>query len=155
MAVLRLANFRCVESLDLELRPLTILVGRNAVGKSSVALAPYFLAKAAEWGDANAVALHLFGVQLGGLVRAGPGGERFYPMVVEVDGARLEAGPGGVSVPKSAPWVSAYLLPSQRLSFVRVPLFLARAGRELLRDVERALAFLVLRGSWRCLGLCR
>ncbi|MEK6608604.1 MAG: AAA family ATPase [Myxococcota bacterium] len=48
VAALRVRNFRVLRSLDLELAPLTVLVGPNSVGKSTVLDAVAFIATAAE-----------------------------------------------------------------------------------------------------------
>jgi len=126
-------NWRCVEEVEVALEPVTVFIGGNSTGKSSLAYAPYFLTKVVEWRDANRVLMQLYGVQLDGVVRSAEG-KRFYPVVVEAGGSRFEArGPSDITIPEGSPWASGFLLPSQRLSFARVSRFIPRLGRELGR----------------------
>jgi len=41
----RVANWRCIEDVELELTKLNIFIGRNSTGKSSLAYAIYFASK--------------------------------------------------------------------------------------------------------------
>lgn len=51
------ANFRSIEKLDLELSPLTVLVGPNAAGKSNIADIPLFISDALRNGLDNALSV--------------------------------------------------------------------------------------------------
>lgn len=133
MVRLYVRNWRCIEEVEVGLRPVTMFIGRNSTGKSSLAYAPYFLVKLAGWGDANRVLMQLYGVGLDGVVRSS-GDEKHYPVVVEADGSRFEAGGAQeYKVPEKVPWVDGYLLPSQRLSFGKLAQLIPRIGREIMR----------------------
>ncbi|WP_148682289.1 AAA family ATPase [Pyrobaculum neutrophilum] len=113
-------NWRCIEEARVSLRPVTVFIGGNSTGKSSLAYAAYFLAKVSEpeWRGVNKVLAQLYGVSLDGVVRS-DGARRFYP--VEAGGARFEAqSPDNAAAPNAKPWRDHYLLPSQRLSFSRM-----------------------------------
>jgi predicted ATPase len=57
---LRLANFKSVESCDLELAPLTILVGRNSSGKSTLIQSILLLAQNASAPDSRGLGVKGF-----------------------------------------------------------------------------------------------
>jgi len=138
MVRLYVRNWRCIEEVEVSLEPITVFIGRNSTGKSSLAYAPYFLAKVVEWKDANKVLLQLYGVQLDGVVRS-DGMQRFYPLVVEVGSSRFEArSASDVSIPESSPWTSGYLLPSQRLGFIKISQFIPKLGREVMGKYPEA-----------------
>jgi len=125
-------NWRCIEEAEVSLEPVTVFIGRNSTGKSSLAYTPYFLTRATEWGDANRVLIQLYGVQLDGVVRCA-GEKKFYPIVVEAGSSRFEArGPNDVVVPKNSPWAGGFLLPSQRISFVKLSQLIPKLSREVL-----------------------
>lgn len=54
---LRLRNFRSFKDVDIELRPLNIVVGANASGKTNLVQAFRFLRDLAQHGLENAVSL--------------------------------------------------------------------------------------------------
>ncbi len=126
-------NWRCIEEVRVQLKPITLFIGKNATGKSSLAYAAYFLAKIVEWKDVNEVLSRLYGVDLNGIVRS-DGDKRFYPVIIEVNGARFEArDSNSFNILNSSPWKDCYLLPSQRLSFIRLFQFIPRLIREILK----------------------
>lgn len=113
-----LANWMSVEALCLELAPVTVLVGGVGAGKSSVALAAYFLARAAAGEDPAALADSLFG-GLSRVARA-EGGRPVYPVSVEAGEAYFNAlSDADYAVGGPAPWRAAYLLPAGRLPSLR------------------------------------
>lgn len=147
MVRLYVKNWRCIEEVEIFLKPVTVFIGKNATGKSSLAYALYFLAKVIEWGDINKVLTHLYGAQLDGVVRS-VGGEKFYPLVIEAEKSRFEVRSASeLSVPRESPWSSGYLLPSQRLSLVKISQFLPMLAREILKRYPEARAFLAFVSS--------
>jgi len=116
-------NWRCVEKLDLELSHINILIGPNSSGKSSLAHAVYILAKAPMVRDVRELLRGLYGLELEFIARLGCSGP-CYPVVLEAEGS-----PGKVElrVRSSAElevsgrlWSSAYIMPSQRIDYVRL-----------------------------------
>jgi hypothetical protein len=116
-------NWRCVEKLDLELSHINIFIGPNSSGKSSLAHAAYILAKAPMVRDVRELLRGLYGLELEFIARLGCSGP-CYPVVLEAEG-----GPGRVElrVRSSAElevsgrlWSSAYIMPSQRIDYVRL-----------------------------------
>jgi len=147
MVRLYVKNWRCIEEAVISLEPVTILIGRNPTGKSSLAYAPYFLSKVVEWRDANRVAMQLYGVQLDGIVRSARG-KKFYPLVIEAGEARLEArSVDDVTIPESSPWSGGYLLPSQRLAFARISQLIPKLSREVAGKYPEAKTLLVFASS--------
>jgi len=147
MVRLYVENWRCIEEVEVSLEPVAIFIGRNSTGKSSLAYAPYFLIRVAEWRDVNRVLMQLYGVQLDGVVRSVEG-KKFYPVVVEAGTSRFEArSPSDVTIPSSSPWVSGFLLPSQRLSFAKVSQFIPKLGREVLGKQPEARMLLFFASS--------
>jgi len=118
-------NWRCIEEARLDLRPITIFIGKNASGKSSLAYAAYFLAKISEWRDVNKVARRLYGAPFKELVRQ-VSGEKFYPVEIVVGESRFVATVDGVKMPQRSPWSRAYLLPSQRIALIKSLYFLTK-----------------------------
>jgi len=118
-------NWRCIEEVRINLNTITIFIGRNSTGKSSLAYAPYFLAKVAEWRDVNKVLLHLYGINLEEVLRRDKD-EICYPGIIEVEGYRFEADIETVNIPDRSPWKNAYLLPSIRTTLIKFSQFLAR-----------------------------
>jgi len=130
-------NWRCIEDIEVDLGTVTLLIGKNSSGKSSLAYALYFLAKVVEWKDANNVLKHLYGVDLDGVVRVDGSGKRHYPIVIEVDGYRFEAhGKDRVEIPRGSPWTSSYLLPATRVALTKIMQFVVAFARELLKRPE-------------------
>ncbi|WP_167827664.1 AAA family ATPase [Pyrobaculum islandicum] len=141
-------NWRCIEEARVSLRPVTVFIGGNSTGKSSLAYAAYFLAKISEpeWRDVNKVLAQLYGVSLDGVVRS-DGARRFYPVIVEAGGARFEAqSPDNAATPNTKPWRDHYLLPSQRLSFLRLSQLIPKI-REAMSKHPETRPFLALASS--------
>ena len=139
-------NWRCIENLELELSPITLFIGRNSSGKSSLAYALYFLTKVVEWRDANKVLTHLYGVDLDGVVRA-DGNKRYYPIVIEADDNRFEAyGRDKVVIPSRSPWTSSYLLPATRISLFNALQFIGTFVREPPKRPENRMTSLLIHG---------
>jgi energy-coupling factor transporter ATP-binding protein EcfA2 len=116
-------NWRCVEKLDLELSHINILIGPNSSGKSSLAHAAYVLAKAPMVKDVRELLRGLYGLDVEFIARLGCSGP-CYPVVLEAEGS-----PGRVELRvKSSTevevsgklWSSAYIMPSQRIDYVRL-----------------------------------
>jgi len=134
-AKLRVVNWRCIAEAGVELRPVTVLTGRNAAGKSSLAHAAYLLTKAHDVGVIEVVE-RLYGgaepEELGGVARV-EGGRRVYPVVVEAGGYSVRInGPMDYVVPHGSgpPWKDGYLLPSTRVAAFK-------AFGKLARGLER------------------
>jgi AAA15 family ATPase/GTPase len=116
-------NWRCVEKLDLELSHINILIGPNSSGKSSLAHAAYILAKAPMVRDVRELLRGLYGLNVEFIARLGCGGP-CYPVVLEAEG---EPGRVELRVRSSTElevsgrlWSSAYMMPSQRIDYVRL-----------------------------------
>jgi len=116
-------NWRCVEKLDLELSHINILIGPNSSGKSSLAHAVYILAKAPMVRDVRELLRGLYGLELEFIARLGCSGP-CYPVVLEAEG---DSGRVELRVRSSAElevsgrlWSSAYIMPSQRIDYVRL-----------------------------------
>jgi len=147
MVRLYIKNWRCIEEAEVSLEHVTVFIGRNSTGKSSLTYAPYFLVRVVEWRDANKVLIQLYGVQLDGAVR-GSEDKKFYPLVIEAEGSRFEArSASDVSVPESSPWAAGYLLPSQRLSFFKISQLIPKLGREVMGKYPEARALLTFASS--------
>ncbi len=116
-------NWRCVEKLDLELSHINILIGPNSSGKSSLAHAAYILAKAPMVRNVKELLRGLYGLELEFIARLGCSGP-CYPVVLEAEG---EPGRVELRVRSSTEvevsgrlWSSAYMMPSQRIDYVRL-----------------------------------
>jgi hypothetical protein len=116
-------NWRCVEKLDLELSHINILIGPNSSGKSSLAHAAYILAKAPMVRDVRELLRGLYGLNVEFIARLGCSGP-CYPVVLEAEG---EPGRVELRVKSSTKvevsgrlWSSAYIMPSQRIDYVRL-----------------------------------
>jgi energy-coupling factor transporter ATP-binding protein EcfA2 len=116
-------NWRCIEKLDLELSHINILIGPNSSGKSSLAHAAYVLAKAPMVKDVRELLRGLYGLDLGFIARLGCSGP-CYPVVLEAEG---DPGRVDFKVRSSTElevsgrlWSSAYIMPSQRIDYVRL-----------------------------------
>lgn len=139
MTSLRIENFRCIQSLSLDIRPVTLLMGRNATGKSSVAYAAYYYAKS-PGRDPRQLLRQLYGTGLEAVARhdGGP----VFPVVIEVEGDRFEArSPDEATPPRSAPWTDAYLLPSQRIGLFKVIQILPDLMEQTLKKTDTAAVF--------------
>lgn len=116
-------NWRCVEKLDLELSHINILIGPNSSGKSSLAHAAYVLAKAPMVRDVRELLRGLYGLNVEFIARLGCSGP-CYPVVLEAEGGsgrvelRVES---STEVEVSGRlWSSAYIMPAQRIDYVRL-----------------------------------
>jgi hypothetical protein len=116
-------NWRCIERLEIELSHINILIGPNSSGKSSLAHAAYVLAKAPMVKDVRELLRGLYGLGLEFIARLGCNGP-CYPVVLEAEG-----GPGRVELRVRSPaelevtgklWSSAYIMPSQRIDYMRL-----------------------------------
>ncbi|MCE4598772.1 MAG: AAA family ATPase [Desulfurococcales archaeon] len=140
-------NWRCIEEVKVDLKPVTLLIGKNSTGKSSLAYAPYLLVKLAEWRDVNRVLTQLYGVELDGVVRS-TGVEKYYPVVIQAGDSRFEASSAqDYRVPEGAPWRDGYLLPSQRLSFSKLAQFIPKLGRKIIERSPEAKLLLAFTSS--------
>ncbi len=138
MVRLYVKNWRCIEEVEITLAPITVFIGKNSSGKSSLAYAAYFLTKIVEWRDTNKVLMYLYGTQLDNVVRK-CGDERFYPLVIEAEESRFEAySVNDVRVPESSPWTTGYLLPSQRIAFFKLSQFIPKLSREFVKGFPEA-----------------
>jgi AAA15 family ATPase/GTPase len=134
-------NWRCVEKLDLELSHINILIGPNSSGKSSLAHAAYILAKAPTVRDVGELLRGLYGLDVEFIARLGCSGP-CYPIVLEAEG---EPGRVELRVESSEEleasgrlWSSAYIMPSQRIDYVRLlQLIQSMVRREELETMSR------------------
>jgi len=112
---LHVVNWRCIDEVEIELKPITVLLGRNATGKSSLAYAAYLLARAPERGNITELLERLYGTKLDEIVRIDRG-KRMYPVVIEADGYSFKAeNPQDYVSPQGSPWRTGYLMPSIRI----------------------------------------
>lgn len=114
--VLRLyvENWRCIERVEILLRPITVITGDSESGKTSLAYTAFFMAKVVDYRDVNDLLISLFGSGLDGVVRS-HGNVKHYPVVIDIDGARFEAYSTDNFVrPDKSPWSKRYLIPSPR-----------------------------------------
>ncbi len=146
--MVRVVNWRCIEDLTIELSNVTIFVGKNSSGKSSLAYAVYFISKIPQWRDPIKLLLQLYGEGLDTVARRGSDGKPSYPVIVEVDNVRFVARSRNEhEVPSSSPWSDSYLLPSQRISFVRLALLLSKAARRMFLEEPSVRATLLFIGG--------
>ncbi|ABW02266.1 AAA family ATPase [Caldivirga maquilingensis] len=135
---LHIKNWRSIEEVEIELKPVTIIMGPNDAGKSSLAYAPYFLTKTIKWRDANKVLKLLYGTELNNIARHEYDKPQ-YPVIIEVDGARFKAqNPNDVKkadieIAGESPWNDGYLLPSGRLTFMKMLRIVPRILRQITR----------------------
>ena len=120
-------NWRCVERLDFELSHINILIGPNSSGKSGLAHAAYVLAKAPMVKDVKELLRGLYGLDVEFIARAGCNGS-CYPVVLEAEGGsgRVELRVKSSTEVEVAGrlWSSGYMLPSQRIDYVRLLQFI-------------------------------
>lgn len=141
--LVRIVNWRCIDSLELELSKVNVLIGGNSTGKSSVAYALYFFSKLPGFRDPNRVLDLLYAANLDSVARV-EGGRPVYPVVVEVGGARFEArSVKSYSIPGEVPWSDSIILPSERIGFVRL-LGIYRKAREWWGSEARDERWLIL-----------
>ncbi len=137
MVKLYVKNWRCIEEVEITLAPITVFLGKNSSGKSSLAYAAYFLTKVIEQGNPKEILMRLYGVSLNKVVRR-QGGKKFYPLIVKMEeDIYLEADGTHISLYKHrpGPLSTGYLLPSQRVYFFRMLQFLFKRLRR--RAIER------------------
>lgn len=147
MVKLYVRNWRCIGEVDVSLKPITLFIGRNSTGKSSLAYAPYFLSKIVEWRDVNKVLMHLYGAGLDSVVMS-DGEGRFYPVIVKAGESCFEArSPNDLRIPENSPWKDSYLLPSQRLSFTKISQLIPKLVREIEKRYPEARVFIMF-ASW-------
>ena len=138
MVKLYVKNWRCIEEISIDLSPITLFIGKNSSGKSSLAYAAYFLMKVIERDletqNLSLEQLHrihqlieqLYGAPLSEVVRR-QGDKEFYPLIIEIEGTRLEIDRDHASLSVlSRSLHTGYLLPSQRVFFLKMLQFLFR-----------------------------
>lgn len=125
-------NWRSIEHIEGELVPITILIGRNATGKSNIAYAIYFLAKACKYRERiNDLTTWLYGLEPQQVARQ-EGGRPQYPIEIIVEGKASASFDGeNWSINCQEPWAKAYLLPSTRISFMKLTEYLGRIMKEI------------------------
>lgn len=126
------ANWRCVERVELELARLNVFIGRNSTGKSSLAYSIYFASRSARDLEPSWMLLQLYGCSFDQVARLTEGGPQ-YPIVVRAGDQELVVeGEGRVASRFSrSPWADEYLLPSRRVDYLHILAFLPRLLREL------------------------
>jgi hypothetical protein len=140
----RVRNWACIYEVDLELAPLTVLMGPNASGKSSLAYAIYYYSKLSDGRDPHGAHQGLDGEGLEDLVRRGVEGPA-YPLVVGVDSGEFVFSGGKPDATRvKRVWSSSFLLPSQRISHLKLALANIRYIRGLLRKPAEALTVIAV-----------
>lgn len=120
-----LRNWRCIESLNIRLAPVTILIGRNASGKSSTLYALYFLTRVFKMGSerVNDILRTIYGADLSKIARIDNGRSNFPVEIMvknEYKSMRFLANDiNEVVLEGESIWNNAYLLPSYRLSLLK------------------------------------
>lgn len=119
-------NWKCIEEAKINLNTITVLMGTNSSGKSSLAYAPYFLAKLMVYeimtkDDILAIlSKHpFFANELKDLVRKDESGI-YYPLVIEVDGSRFEFNGHDIDYNINKIWNGVELLSSIRLGMYKL-----------------------------------
>lgn len=134
MTYLRVTNWRCIEDLELRLARINVFIGRNSTGKSSLAYAIYFASKSRSL-DPGFLLAQLYGHGFDKIARMVENKPRF-PISIRIDDSEFSVRPMAsaepekmqfdIARPSRSPWVDEYLLPSQRIDYVRVMMFLPR-----------------------------
>jgi len=142
----RVVNWRCIEDLEIETSRLNVFVGKNSTGKSSLAYALYFTSKtsegkpmAPEW-----VLAQLYGYGFDKVARIVNGKPQF-PVSIKAGEHELIVRPvpgeGRFEVirPKTSPWTDEFLLPSRRIDFMHILMFLPKLVRASVRGTAASL----------------
>jgi len=113
-------NWRCISDLEVSIRPITVFLGRNASGKSSLAYAIYLLTRATRGEPIDLLLWQLYGAGPEAVARVENGVSK-YPIIISVDGARVVVnGPSQMLSEGESPWVDAFLFPSHRVSILKM-----------------------------------
>jgi len=126
-------NWRCVEELKLSLGRISVFMGPNASGKSSVAYAVCLAARMPQ--NLAAFVTQLYGYGFDKLAR-NVGGRAQYPVVIRLDDAEIRVEEGGKLTTSSRGAGEAYLLPARRLAYLQVMLTIHKAVGEVMKRPE-------------------
>lgn len=142
-----LRNWRCVEKLEVELAPVTVFIGKNASGKSSIIYALYFLTKILNTGVERVDELlnGLYGVGLREVARL-VNNEPQFPVEIEVmnKSKRMKfyaESLNKINVDGEKIWSEVYLMPSHRLSIIKSIQYI---DRRWLTTVKKPEEFYIL-----------
>jgi len=155
MVRLKVVNWRCIEDLELELSRINIFIGPNSTGKSSLAYAIYFASKSKD-SDPRFLLRQLYGCEFDKVARLVDNIPQL-PISIRIDGSEFSVKP--VELPKeakkpetmekergleivtlsSSPWKDEFLLPSRRVNYIQILMFLPKIMDELRSKPEAAL----------------
>ncbi|MFN4046368.1 MAG: AAA family ATPase [Acidilobaceae archaeon] len=148
MINVRVTNWRCIEKAEFELSNINVFIGGNSTGKSSLAYALYFASKSGVY-DPELLLTQLYGYNFNMIARRVEDKPQF-PISILVDGSELSVKPiegrkkesFDIVRPSKSPWTDEYLLPSRRLDYFHIILFLRKMVRPEITDQMPAI-FLV------------
>ena len=133
----QVVNWRCIKDVELELSRLNVFMGRNSTGKSSLAYAIYFASKSSEQRPLTPddLLMQLYGYGFDMLARIADDEPQF-PISIKIGDQELvvrpkqgEAGKLEVIRPRESPWVDEYLLPSRRIDYLHLLMFMSKLAR--------------------------
>ncbi len=114
----RIRNWRCIDDIEFDIKPITIFIGKNSTGKSSIVYAIYFYNKVMGR-DPKQIAQNLYGVNLVDLVRISDG-KRIFPMEIIVNDKPFKYdADGSIVIDTANLWEQTVLLPSNRIDILR------------------------------------
>ena len=143
----RVVNWRCIEEVELELSRLNVFVGRNSTGKSSLAYAIYFASKSSEQRPTtpDVILTQLYGYGFDMLARRADD-KPCFPISIRLREwellVRPKEGEQGFEVirPKRSPWSDEFLLPSRRIDYIHILMFLPKVIRTMASGPARSRA---------------
>ena len=140
----RVTNWRCIKDVELELSKLNVFVGRNSTGKSSLAYAIYFASKSSEQRPLTpgSLLMHLYGYGFNYVARIVDGKPQF-PISIRIGDYELMVRPREskqaehaefeIIRPPRSPWADEYLLPSRRIDYIHILMFLPKITRTIAK----------------------
>ena len=141
-------NWRCIESLSLNLSNVNVFIGKNSTGKSSTIYGLYFLAKIAKGYDINNLAQNLYGLPIQDLIRSN-GTKKYSPVEISIDDDGLVFTYDDKNkidikkLPMATPWSDSFLLPSRRIGLFETANFLNKFLRYASKEILSFAGFLV------------
>ena len=152
-----MCNWRCIEDLELDLARLNVFIGGNSTGKSSLAYSVYMASKSSRVSDARSILTQLYGYDFNWIVRKVEGKPQF-PILIKIADSEFsvklkqlpefpevsekvekrEVGEKDFDITslQKSPWTDEYLLPSRRVDYLHIVMFLPKMMRELKAKPE-------------------
>jgi hypothetical protein len=141
MIKVKVVNWRCIEDLELELSRINVFLGPNSTGKSSLAYAIYFASKS-KTHDPQYLLTQMYGHNFNEIARLVENQPQF-PISIRINESEFSVDKREqkfeINRLPSSPWVDEFLLPSRRIDYIQIIMFLPRMIGELKGKPEATL----------------